>query len=226
MGMQGGGERLARPSKAGHGTCSDIISTRPIPSNLSSSPPSAPKPEQPPAPEQQRVQAVQQRHNELAVQQRQVRPRRWRRAVLPAQRALHRAQAQHPAMHRLLLQGRTNRRVTDEAGPGMGSFWQNEQHAPAHACNIVGRHPCPLPTPQQHPPLASQSCEACPAATRRPAHRCWPVPRRLRLPGTVLTWPTAWLRHGPRPRLPPCLLRLGAPRRLLLLPRCCRPEER
>lgn len=55
------------------------------------------------APEQQRVQAVQQCHDELAVQQGQVGARRRRRAVPRPQRALHAAQGHHPALHRLLL---------------------------------------------------------------------------------------------------------------------------
>lgn len=54
-------------------------------------------------PEQQRVQAVQQRHDELAVQQGQVGSWRRRRAVLLPQHALYTPQGHHPALHRLLL---------------------------------------------------------------------------------------------------------------------------
>lgn len=59
----------------------------------------------PPAlPKQQRVEAPQQRHHQLAVQQGEVLAGRGRGAAGLSQHRLHHPQALHPALHRLLLQ--------------------------------------------------------------------------------------------------------------------------
>lgn len=137
----------------------------------------------PPQPEEQRIQAAQEGHNELAVQQREVGAGRGGGARRVPERPLHPAQRLRPAVHRLLLRQRTTKGSQTrckEQLEGRSTWEPADSRADKQAA---------LPSPRRDLPLASRSSAACPAGTRCPAPRCCPAPARP--PGGAQTWSSA-----------------------------------